>query len=628
MIHTSIIITVHDEKPGWIKRAIKSAEMQTAKNCEIVIVADRATKEVNDLTNVLAGERGHKYIRTDFGDLGSARNAGIEIAEGKYIATLDGDDMLGNRWIEQASELAKTFNDDNFAIHPEFNVFFGMKQFMHRHISDNDPEFDARDMIQFNAWSALVFAPKSLFERFQYFHATEAYKYEDYEWNTKTLGAGVAHRVAPGSAHMIRIKGDSSSMASRYVQSNGVIPAMPLFERRDLPNASKEPSTERPLPREVFEQVQYAHQEIGEKQLLLNPEMTIRQYPRSRCWNDATWLRDQVGSAKHVVLVNDLVQGGAEKYAIDWASSLKDVAIIETAPETSKWAEKARALGIKVVSWIHRQPDLNQDEQSYALQRALIQCELDSVLVCNSNLGWALVHANAEPLAKRVICASFATIPLGMGFEVCPPFFFRSFAPNLTVVTDNERHAQKMRDYNGAPVTVIEPRCDYDGLSKRKQIETKTKRVLWAGRGSREKNPEVLPDVAAALGEDYDVHVWGDVKPMNGPENLKYRGPFDGFASIDGTYDVYLMTSINEGMPNTAMEAVMAGLPVVGPDVGGLGELASMHYKGDAKAVAGAIMAVTKANQSKLTELLPPSKERVIAWRDSFASKVAKLAIE
>ena len=134
----------------------------------------------------------------------------------------------------------------------------------------------------------------------------------------------------------------------------------------------------------------------------------------------------------------------------------------------------------------------------------------------------------------------------------------------------------------------------------------------------------MLPEVAAALGEDYDVHVWGDVKPMNGPENLKYRGPFDGFASIDGTYDVYLMTSINEGMPNTAMEAVAAGLPVVGPDVGGLCYLATTHYRGTAPgniadAIRGAI------HMANAREIISDQKELVLEWHDSFAGKVQKL---
>ncbi len=625
----SVVITVHAEKLEWITRAIASVERQIgAPEFEIIVVADAATSDVKDHARSLCEAAGHTYLETTFADLGSARNAGIQIATGKYIAILDGDDMLGYLWLKQAHHLAESIGGDNFMIHPEYNVFFGAQAFFHRHISDNDPEFDARDQVQFNAWSALAFAPKAVFERFPYFKAENGFKYEDFVLNTRTLGAGVTHRIAPGSAHMIRLKLDNSSMAMRYVQANGVIPKMDLYDRRDLPNATKEPVASQNLSESVFKQVLFAHRELGEQQLLLNPSMTIRQYPRARCWDDQAFLRDSIGSAKHVVLVNDLVRGGAEKYGIDWAAALvaagESVALVATTPDTMAWAAKAASKGVRVVEWKRQVADLSKEEELYALQRGLIQCELKSLFVCNSTLGWGLLHANAQTLAEKVFAANFATIPQGMGFETCPAFWLKDIPPNLTIVTDNEAQAKKLRDYNGAPVVVIRPKCEYEGPSKRSQIEKKSIRVLWAGRGSPEKNAEILPAVADALGDKADIHVWGDVKPMNGPENLKYRGPFDGFASIDGSYDCYLLTSITEGMPNTAMEAVMAGLPVVGPNVGGLPEIASAIVPLDPKAIAEAVLAEHKKDNDAAGD---GARVSVEAWAHEFNHTVSDLVV-
>jgi len=623
------VVNAHAEKPQWLARAIQSAKTQVgAPECEIILVCDAVTKEISDWLD--ATELGDVHIEhIACRDLGTARNFAASIAKGKYISYLDGDDLWGYLWLKQAYEYAENMPHQRFFLHPELNIFFGKEQMMHRHVSDDSPQFDAKGMVQYNEYSALAFAPLALIKEFPYMRAEHGLAYEDWCANVRTMGAGVNHRCVPKSAHMLRLKLDQTSLAARSGAKNGVIPRMELFDRRDLPNATAQPPERAAISDEQVKQIVFAHREIGERQLVLDPSMTIRQYPRQRCWDDQAFVRDGIGDAAHVVLVNELVRGGAEKYAIDWAAALQDagekVCIVETTPGESVWLKKAAAKGVRVVRWF-KQSNISQDEQLYALQRALIQCELKSLFVCNSNLGWGLVHSNAECLAEKVFAASFATIPMGMGFEMCPPFWIKEHAPNLTIITDNDAHAKKLRDYNGALVTVIHPKCDYAGPSKRSQIDKKHIRVLWAGRGTPEKNPEILPALAKELEGVADIHVWGDVAPMNGPENLKYRGPFDGFEAIDGSYDVYLLTSINEGMPNTAMEAVLAGLPVVGPSVGGIPDIASQTFAAmNLPTITKAIYMATSDVPVPLEINVGSPRAIVCRWRDAYGPTVASL---
>lgn len=626
----SVVITAHAEKPRWLERAVRSVvTQQDAPPFELIVIADKATEEVRaKCAELLAQEQIDRFEVCDAGDLGTARNLGVSMSTARFVCFLDGDDMFGCHWLRQAYDHARKLEEEgtkDFLLHPEFNVFFGAQNFMHRHISDDSPEFDAKDCVQYNPWSALAFAPKTVLERFPYRKAGDGIGYEDYMINMETLGAGVAHRVVPDSMHAIRMKLDQTSMAARYVSKDLVIPRMPLFDRRDLPDAKEQPEKRRSLPHKVYEQVAFAHGSVGERQLLLHPDMTIRQYPRSRCWQDIAFLRDAIGDAKHVVLVDTLQRGGAEKYGCDWAHAVASaghkVVVIETEPageSSSPWSD--RAPEGSVLRWTLRTPGLTEEERIFALKRALIQADLTTVLVCNSKVGWGIVRVNPQPIARRVYAASFATIPIGPGMESCPPFFLREHSPNFRIITDNYPHADKLRAFDGTDAIVIPPKCDYAGPSKRSQITKKRLRVLWAGRGSPEKNPNVLPAVAALLEDKADIHVWGDVKAMNGPESLKYRGPFDGFASIDGAYDCYLMTSITEGMPNTALEAVMADLPVVGPKVGGIPEIATRTYSGNSPDdIARAILSAMSG-----TAVVVP-KSIVELWRDGFANCVKEL---
>jgi glycosyltransferase involved in cell wall biosynthesis len=84
----SVIITTYNRR-SFLKAAVLSVLVQDYKDKEVIIVDDGSTddsfKELEDLPV--------QYIWKENGGISSARNKGIEVARGSYIAFLDVDDL-------------------------------------------------------------------------------------------------------------------------------------------------------------------------------------------------------------------------------------------------------------------------------------------------------------------------------------------------------------------------------------------------------------------------------------------------------------------------------------------------------------------------------------------------------
>lgn len=96
MIKISIIVPVYNTAK-YLKRCLESILIQSLNEIEIIVVNDGSTDEsLKILEEYEKKDRRIKIINKKNGGLSSARNAGINLAKGKYIINLDSDD-----WIEQ-----------------------------------------------------------------------------------------------------------------------------------------------------------------------------------------------------------------------------------------------------------------------------------------------------------------------------------------------------------------------------------------------------------------------------------------------------------------------------------------------------------------------------------------------
>ncbi|MGZ3697058.1 MAG: glycosyltransferase, partial [Bdellovibrionota bacterium] len=65
-----------------------------------------------------------------------------------------------------------------------------------------------------------------------------------------------------------------------------------------------------------------------------------------------------------------------------------------------------------------------------------------------------------------------------------------------------------------------------------------------------------------------------DIGKLGSLENVTIHGPFNGNEEIPfHRFDLFLYTSVWDGLPNILLEASAHGLPILAPDVGGVREL-------------------------------------------------------
>ncbi len=90
----SLVVPIYNVEP-YLERCIESLVNQTYKNLEIILVDDGSPDKCPEICEEWANKDSRiKVIHKKNGGLGFARNSGLEIASGDFIAFVDSDDYL------------------------------------------------------------------------------------------------------------------------------------------------------------------------------------------------------------------------------------------------------------------------------------------------------------------------------------------------------------------------------------------------------------------------------------------------------------------------------------------------------------------------------------------------------
>lgn len=96
----SVIIPVYGVEQ-YLSRAVDSVLGQTYRNLDIILVDDGSPDDCGRICDAYAAREARvRVIHKENGGLSDARNAGLRIAGGDYIAFLDSDDYYAPRFIE------------------------------------------------------------------------------------------------------------------------------------------------------------------------------------------------------------------------------------------------------------------------------------------------------------------------------------------------------------------------------------------------------------------------------------------------------------------------------------------------------------------------------------------------
>ncbi|MBP0616041.1 glycosyltransferase family 4 protein [Jiella mangrovi] len=302
-------------------------------------------------------------------------------------------------------------------------------------------------------------------------------------------------------------------------------------------------------------------------------------------------------SFEHVVLVPHIRMSGSARVATVLARALaglvdsKTVAVVSTDTsddEYRHWLPDGCEFH-DISQIVQSAPESHRPNLLFDFLRGV---EARTVYNVNSGLVWRTSKIYGRQIKQefRVMTYLFTWDESVSGARVGYPIqWLRDTCDYHDVIlTDNEALSTDVRQRFGygqddgcEVVTLYTPAEKAAPAQLRREAGSDTPIFLWAGRFDRQKRVDILIEIAKRR-PDAIFHVYG--KPVldagswdesKFPPNCVLKGTFQSFEDVlqSETFAGFVYTAQWDGIPTILLDAAASGLPIIAPDVGGVGEL-------------------------------------------------------
>ena len=174
----------------------------------------------------------------------------------------------------------------------------------------------------------------------------------------------------------------------------------------------------------------------------------------------------------------------------------------------------------------------------------------------------------------------------------------------------------------GVDLNMFDPAKQDHELKARLGLHPETRLLVFAGRGSKEKNLPVLLSCMKKLGKGYHLLLVGSHMPTNVPSNvtvIDHFCPTEEVARLMASADALLHAGDRETFGLVILEAMASGIPVVAVAAGAFGELVPdncgiLCKPNDPAAMADAVRQLFSSNAEAVGQQARRHVEREYSW--------------
>jgi len=219
----SVVIPTYDRGIRMLGAAVESVLAQDVPELELIVVDDGSAEPAAPM--LAQFQEQVRVHRQDNGGIGSARNAGVKLAQGEFLAFLDSDDV----WVAEklTTQLAALSAD------PELEAVFGRAEQFHDEELDESERtrHPIKDRFLDAYLSAAMLIRRTSFDRVGPFNETTGSGI-DLDWMLRSKEAGLHSLMLPDVVYRRRVHTTNTSITNERANKDRLLALKRSIDRR------------------------------------------------------------------------------------------------------------------------------------------------------------------------------------------------------------------------------------------------------------------------------------------------------------------------------------------------------------------------------------------------------------